>query len=170
MRIFPSVSPARLREVLQYEASTGVFRWLAARRGVTVGAIAGNITARGYRTIFIDGRNYKAGRLAWLYVFGEWPLGEIDHEDLNKQNDRIGNLRLATRQQNGSNRHGWAKSRLKGAYHTGRPITKPWLSIIRSEGKKFHLGYFQTAEEAHTAYCAAASRLHGSFARTTCAS
>ena len=54
--------------------------------------------------ITVDGKRYRAHRLAWLYVYGAWPLGRLDHEDTDRQNNRIKNLRPASNAENLHNR------------------------------------------------------------------
>lgn len=90
----------------------------------------------------------------------------VDHIDGNGLNNRRSNLRLATRAQNQHNRGVRADSAsgLKGVLR--HALTGRWRAYIRVDGKKIHLGYFDTAEAAHAAYSAAAHRLHGEFART----
>jgi hypothetical protein len=57
------------------------------------GEIAGHVKADGYRYIEIDGVEYKACDLAWLYVHGAWPIGEIQHINGNRDDNRLVNLR-----------------------------------------------------------------------------
>ena len=63
-----------------------------------------NADGEAYWVIRMDGRRYRRSRLVWAYVHGKSPEAEIDHADRNKLNDRIGNLRPASRAQNGVNR------------------------------------------------------------------
>ena len=74
-----ALTAERLREVISYNADTGVFLNKVARRRALIGAVSGRINRDGYRQIQIDGRIYSAHRLAWLYVHGSWPGGFIDH-------------------------------------------------------------------------------------------
>lgn len=94
----------RLRELLTYDPETGEFRWRYTRGCRARGQIAGTVTCLGYLTIAIDGRKYKAHRLAWLHVHGEWPYPEIDHINRIKLDNRLVNLRRATRAENNANR------------------------------------------------------------------
>jgi hypothetical protein len=90
---------------------------------------------------------------------------EIDHIDGNPLNNAISNLRLATKTQQQQNTRVRARNRsgLKGAiYHTDRKV---WTSRIKVDGKRIFLGTFHTAEEAHDAYCEAATKYFGTFAR-----
>ena len=66
----------RLKEVLSYNAmDSGIFTWkIAKARSIKVGDIAGADDGAGYIQIQIDGTLYKAHRLAWLYVYGKFPI------------------------------------------------------------------------------------------------
>ena len=93
----------RLRELLSYDPATGKFLWRVGRQCMRAGAVAGATEVQGYRVIKIDGKIYKAHRLAWLYVTGEWPPEEIDHKNTDPQDNVWSNLRLATHSQNQAN-------------------------------------------------------------------
>ncbi len=89
------LTQARLREVLQYNPRTGVFRWRrdAGTFNPMKGKIAGGRKPPGRLTIRIDFKNYYAHRLAWLYVHGVWPPSKIDHKnDDGLDNRRTGPL------------------------------------------------------------------------------
>ena len=90
-----SLTAERLREVMSYDPETGVLTWRkkTGRKGrVVVGRAAGNYDPDGYICVRIDRKNYKAHRLAWLYVYGTWPDNRIDHIDGIKDNNAITNL------------------------------------------------------------------------------
>lgn len=96
----------RLKEVVSYNAETGVFTWLTDSTGPGKGRIerpAGTVRPDGYLKIYIDGKSFLLHRLAWFYVYGEWPKGQIDHENLIHNDNRICNLRDATNGQNKTN-------------------------------------------------------------------
>jgi hypothetical protein len=98
------LTQARLKELLHYDPATGIFTWLCDRGGrAHAGDVAGAISV-GYRRPMVDGRRYLASRLAWFYMKGVWPSGDIDHKDRTPLNDRWDNLRPATKKQNGENR------------------------------------------------------------------
>lgn len=154
----------RLREVLTYDPETGVFRWkVRTSIRVTVGEVAGYLRD-GYRFITIDGRKYRAHRLAWLYMYGVWPA-ELDHVNGDRADNRISNLREATRTQNNANTpiRKNNTSGVKGVCWDKRK--RKWMAQIRVRGVQRFLGYYETTEEAGEAYAAAAARYFGEFAR-----
>jgi hypothetical protein len=91
-----------LHSVLSYYPETGWFEWVEKRgpNGKGPGRQAGYVMKNGYRIIKINFNKFLAGRLAWFYVFGDWPENEIDHINRNREDNRIENLRLSTRNQN----------------------------------------------------------------------
>lgn len=164
------LTQARLRELLDYDASTGVFTRRVRVANVAAGTIAGCRRGSGYLFISVDNKLLRAHQLAWLYMTGEWPNKFIDHVDLNKANNRWSNLRLATKSQNQANT-GLNKSNVSGIkgvsrYRAGERYGKPWQAGIQKDGKVIHLGHFVTKEEAGGAYARAAKTLFGEFART----
>jgi hypothetical protein len=116
--------------------------------------------------IGIDGKHYLAHRLAWLYVHGLWPAIEVDHWDRNRKNNRMGNLREATRSENMRNvgKTVANKSGAKGVSWSQE--RKKWVASIQHNKRTIALGRYETIEAAKAAYDAAALKLHGEFART----
>jgi hypothetical protein len=114
--------------------------------------------AVGYRQLFVWKncklqRTYLIHRLVWQAFKGEIPEGlEIDHIDGNKSNNRLDNLRLVTHQHNTFN------SKCKGYSFCKR--TKKWMARIGCNGKLYHLGVFNTEEEASKAYQDKKAQLH----------
>ena len=157
----------RLKQALHYNPETGVFTWLiqCAHRNKP-GTTAGTRDSKtGYITIGIDNGTYLAHRLAWFYMKSVWPRRQIDHRDLCRPNNVWTNLRPASHGQNVQNSGARKRnaSGLKGAYFSKEK--KKWHSRIMCLGKLYLLGYFETSQEAHSAYAAAAAKLHGQFAR-----
>jgi hypothetical protein len=153
------LTQARLRELLHYEPSTGELRWMLSIGGVKAGAIAGSTDSQGYVRVRLDGRTYKAHRLAWLWVHGELPEHEIDHINGGKADNRIANLRDVRHQTNTENLRlprVTNKSGLLGV----RPKAGRWHASIRLNQVAHHLGSFQTKEAAHAAYLAAKRKYH----------
>lgn len=153
----------RLRYLLSYNQSTGVFYWInPSGPRCRTGEVAGSVT-QGYVNISVDGKLYRAHRLAWLHVHGVWPKKNIDHINGNGADNRLANLREADQSGNTANarKRVDCKSGFKGVTkYRGR-----WVASIRHRGLKKHLGVFDTPEQAHAAYVNAATAAHGEFAR-----
>lgn len=152
-------------EALEYDPESGVFRWKTRPSNrVSVGDIAGRVMWHGYRLVSINGAVVLAHRLAWFYVHGEWPAGQIDHINAVRGDNRISNLRVASIAENNRNcRRRQSRSGLKGV--TWHAKTKKWVAQIKKDYRTHYLGLFPRKEDAHAAYRAAAKRLHGEFAR-----
>mgnify|MGYP000223524280 CR=1 FL=1 len=164
------LTQTRLRELLHYDPKTGLFVWRTNRRGMRTGVRAGYVKVFknvSYLNIRVDGRHYRAGRLAFLYMTGEWPPDEIDHRDCDGLNNRWENLRAATRSQNRANSR-LSSNSLTGykgvTYHRKSCRYRAWIQV---GGKGHYLGRFDTPEEAHAAYVAAAKKYFGEFARAS---
>lgn len=158
--------PAKLiREMVSYNPETGVLIWIARPcPKIRIGSIASRKPNRDdrYRVFKLNKRAYQAHRVAWLLHYGDWPALELDHINGDKDDNRISNLRLATRSQNMANRKVRAESRtgIKGV----RPYGKEKFAAVFM---KKHLGAFDTPEEASEAYAKAAESLFGEFARVS---
>lgn len=91
------------------------------------------------------------------------PGEEVDHIDSDTFNNRRDNLRVATRAQNTRNTK--LRSNNTSGYKGVSWHKYAWMAQIMFEGKKIYLGLFKTPEEAHEAYCEAAKKYFGEFAR-----
>lgn len=154
----------RLKRLLHYDPDTGVFTYRETRGRCLRGTVSGKRHAGGYWRVSIDRKIYQAHRLAWFYVFEEWPNGDIDHINLDKVDNRISNLRIATPSENQANTSKRTKTlaALKGV--TWHKCGK-WQASVKVSGRAIYLGLFDTPEAAHIAYCAAAKVAFGKFAR-----
>lgn len=152
-----------VRELLIYNPETGVFTWRVNRGWLKAGTVAGSPHRAGYTILGIALRMYRAHRIAWLYMTGKWPADAIDHINGIRDDNRWANLREATWQENlrSTKRRIDNTSGFKGVRKEG---TK-WVASIYPNRKRIKLGTFDTPEEAHAAYCAAAEQLYGEFAR-----
>lgn len=167
----PELTADRARELLSYDPDTGELRWRVTRAtNAREGDLAGCLGRQGYREMTVEMRTRTAHRIAWLIVHGRWPLEELDHINGDRADNRLCNLREATHAQNQRNRVRVISGRnpntsgYKGVTWHGE--RKQWMARIRVNGTRKTIGRFPTAEEAHAAYCAAARRHYGEFART----
>jgi HNH endonuclease len=160
-----SLTHARLRELLDYDPRTGLFRWRITDRYVHKRMIAGCLYKTGYRVIRIDRVPYTAGRLVFFYMTGRWPTHQVDHINCNKDDNRWLNLRQATNQQNAANRP--RRKIKKYNLPKGVQITpySRYYASIKIDNWAINLGVFDTAEDAHNAYVTAAKKYFGEFAR-----
>lgn len=146
------LTQSRLRDLLDYNPDTGVFTWLQYRSQLAaIGMVAGRVNmTTGYVEIQVDGIRYKAHRLAWLYWHGVMPDKQVDHINSCRTDNRITNLREATRSQNQQNT-GLTKSNKSGRkgvyFRDGK-----WQAQAQINGKKYHLGRHLTVDEASKAY------------------
>lgn len=160
------ITPERLRELLDYEPSTGIFTWKMSRGGWGAGRRAGQLQWDGYVRIGVDGAQYPAHHLAWLFVHGELPV-RIDHENRNRSDNRIDNLRPASQSQNIAN-SGLRSTNTSGLKGVSRDrASGRWRASIKVMGVSKNLGMFDSPKEAHRAYAAAAATAWGEF---SCAS
>ena len=150
-----------LKENLDYDPITGIFTRTLSKSGrVKIGDNPGYYREDGYLVISVNGHEYRAHRLEWLYMTGKMPKKLIDNKNGNPSDNWFDNLREATSQQNCQNltkprtcnKSGFLGVSLKG-------INKFYATITVSGRQKF-LGQFLTPEEAHQAYLTAKRRLH----------
>ncbi|USA40220.1 HNH endonuclease [Pelagerythrobacter marinus] len=173
----PLPSPEELRQLLRYEPETGKLFWRERglewfqdersckswnSRFANTEALSSPHNAGYLHGNVLSGKQL-AHRVIWAIVTGEWPEGDIDHDDGDKSNNRWKNLRPATNAENMQNKKVRRDSStgLKGVqrHRTGR-----FTANITAHGTKYYLGLFASLEEAKAAYDAAAIRLHGKYA------
>jgi hypothetical protein len=151
------ITQARLKEVLHYDPDTGVFTWKVNKGNrARAGSEAGCVHRAGrthYRQIMIDGTKYRAHRLAWMFVHGEFPKHHIDHIDGIGLNNPIRNLRDVTQRENIKN------SRMPCTNTSGIVGVSfdrgKWKVQIRTESGNKHIGRFTDIEDAVAARKAA---------------
>jgi hypothetical protein len=166
-RSTPPITQDLLRQLVKYDAATGAMSWLRpTSRRITAGALLNTDHTGGYLYGRIAG--FKAGvhRWAWLYVFGTWPP-ELDHINGVKTDNRLNNLRIATRKQNTANvpLRQDSSSGFKGvSWHKEKGR---WRAHITVDGRHLSLGYHSTPELAHQAYLKAANIHFGPFMRAS---
>jgi hypothetical protein len=155
------LTQSRLKELLHYDPDTGVFtRLVTTSSNAKVGDVAGSINNNRYLNICIDSKLYPAHRLAVLYMTGSFPKKHTDHIDGDRANNRWTNLRECTPAENHQNRTSHKNSSSKYIGVCWHRRDQKWVAHIRINGKRIHLGYFETEESAHQAYCKAKAELH----------
>ncbi|MBP8284818.1 MAG: HNH endonuclease [Chromatiaceae bacterium] len=156
-----ALTAEKVRELLDYDPETGVFTWRVAKGRKSKGMPAGCIDHYGYVQIGIDGTHYKGHRIAWLIINGSWPSEHIDHLNGIRDDNRIANLRKASRSINMQNQRVPVKGNTSGFLGVCWDNEKrSFLTQIRVKGKNKFLGRFADPSEAHAVYLDAKRRLH----------
>lgn len=171
-----------LRRLIDYDHTTGILRWkpradeefeatkYPASRIANMwnknfaGKTCGCDNGSGYLVLRIYQMSLKAHRVAFAIHHGRWPSDMIDHISGNKSDNRIENLREATRSQNLQNQ----RVRIGASSYKGVSFDKSsgsWFAQIRLNKKNKRIGFFDNEESAAEAYDAAAHELFGDFAR-----
>ncbi len=153
-----------LKSQLHFNPETGIFTWINARKKVKINTVAGCLHKKtNYYYICLDLKKYKLHRLAWFYMYGEWP-SVIDHIDGNSLNNKISNLRKCTFQQNMLNQK-LRKDNTTGVKGIRFCKHGKWRVLITENNIKHHVGYFDDFFEACCAAYSNRIRLHKQFAR-----
>lgn len=175
-------TPDVLRQLLRYEPDTGRLFWREAKPSMFEGKKRSAIhlcaiwnskyfgkeaftsTAKsGHKRGRVCGFGFLAHRVIWAIYYGEWPDKIIDHINMNPADNRLANLRLATKRQNGCNRKAFGVSKFLGV--VWRHDAQKWRASISVNNKTHYLGLYENEEDAAKAYDIAAKDFHGEFAR-----
>lgn len=148
------------KRLLDYDQTTGLMSWNVGGPGKVRGRVVGVVLDDGYVQVTVNYQRYSLHRLAWLIHYGEWPTNEIDHVNGRRADNRIENLREATKTQQEGNKLGWSRYGLPKGVAKQRKKYRANLMVC---GVSKFLGSFQTPEDAHEAYCEAAKRHFGEF-------
>jgi hypothetical protein len=164
-----TLTQERLKDLLHYDPETGIFAWIPGKGGKGRpfrSRRAGTINPEGYQRIQIDGAIYQGSALAYLYILGSFPKGQIDHIDRNASNDAWDNLRPATQNQNKANSGTYRNNGL-GVKGVRRHRNGQYEARLRFHGSLVYLGCYRTIEDAKAVYDAAAREHFGVFARSS---
>ena len=158
------LTQSELHRLFEYKGGSLVWRELVTTRtGKRIGTVAGYLHPSGYRHISVHGKQYKAHRLMFLYHYG-WTPEFIDHINGVKDDNRIENLRSATKAENCRNvglpSHN--TSGIKGV--TKMPRLETWRARLCVNGRLFQVGGFKTKELAAEFLELWREFAHGAFA------
>jgi uncharacterized protein YeaC (DUF1315 family) len=141
-------------ELFRYDANTGRLFWRKSRGGVIAGSEAGYDKPDSrtvYRRVRINGSLYYTHRLIWLIETGEWPDGQIDHQDQDGLNNRISNLRSVTHQENQRNARMNSNNTSGVTGVSWCRLKEKWQAYICADNEQKHLGFFDNIENAKAA-------------------
>jgi len=152
------ITQEKLKKTLCYNCDTGIFLWRGGITATKEGSEAGFTTREGYRAINIARKHYKAHRLAWFYVYGEWP-NQIDHINGVRDDNRIENLRNVKSSDNSKNRKLSVrnKSRVAGV-HWNKKESRWAVRVNNNNKERVFLGYFDNIFDAAAAAISARKR------------
>ena len=148
---------------LAYNPETGIFTWAVppSRSAIKAGDVAGSKHSDGYLSIKYGGKKYFSHRLAWILTYGSWPVGQIDHINGCRTDNRLENLRDVSHSVNQQNQRTARKNSISGflgvCWHKK---SKKWVAQITIDRKVTRLGTFSTADAAHQAYVSAKRSAH----------
>lgn len=148
------ITQERLKQLLHYDPTTGVFTRIKSNRADRLGKQPGAVNSKGYVQIRLDGTLYVAHRLAWLYCYGEFPKNQLDHFNGDKSDNKLSNLRHATNKQNQENVTIQINntSGYRGVcFEKTRRGLKKFGAYVGHNGKRVRVGLFATADEAAVA-------------------
>lgn len=144
-----------LNDHLRYE--NGKLFWIVSRKGRNMKNQVGSLLNNGYLNFGFNYKSFLVHRAVWEMFNGKIPDGmEIDHIDMDKTNNKIENLRLATRQENSRN------NSAKG--FSWDSVNNSFISRIYLNGKIKHIGRYDTIIDARAAYLQARRKHFGEFA------
>lgn len=156
-----------LKSTLDYDQESGLFVWRYRPdcsdrfNNKWAGKQAGSRGDKRRIAIFIRKTPFSAHRLAWLYVYGEWPIGDIDHINGNPHDNRISNLRVVDHQGNMQNMRSPKSNNTTGRLGvTFDNRYRKYYARITVGGKRINLGCFDNVDDAGEAYLNAKRELH----------
>ena len=160
------MSPAEVARMFLYDPLSGELARCDRGHGIKPGRPTSGKNGDGYRVVRVKDRMYLVHRLAWVLTHGEWPEADIDHINGVRLDNRIANLRPATRSLNNANskRPRTNKSGYKGvSWHA---VGRKWLAQVKADKQNHYLGLFDDPVQAHAAYVEASRVLFGEYARS----
>lgn len=155
----PLPSVGKLQSLFSYDPETGIL-WRKGEQGMQV---AGGSASNGYLRTRAGGEQYAVHRIIWKMVHGV-ESDDIDHINGERKDNRIANLRLATRSDNNRN---IVISPMNTSGYSGVTYLKRekrWKAYLKVEKTQVCAGLFKEKREAVIAYNHLALRLHGDFA------
>lgn len=149
------------RAIFLYNEETGNLHWRKKSSQMMPGSVAGSVSVRGYVTIRFNKKVYPAHRIVWLIHHGEWPKSDIDHINRLKTDNRIENLREASKSENQRN-HSLSKRNTSGYKNVIRSHDL-WEVVLTINGNKTRFGSYADIELADLVAIGAREKYYGDF-------
>lgn len=142
---------------LLYDQDSGLFYRNSMKK-------SSGTNVHGYIRLMFNCKMYAAHRLAWYFVYGRWPINQIDHINGIRNDNRIENLREAFQTENQWN----ARIRVDNSSGvknvTWHKRVGKWMVQIMKEGKRTRK-YFSSLEDAKIWASNYREKHHGDFFR-----
>lgn len=161
------ITRGELRNLIEYDPETGLWRWrdrspLPPYNRRASDWFIGMQTGHGYLTIRIDGKKYLAHRLAWFYVYGDFPTA-LDHANRNRSDNRLANLRIASCAENAINAKVRSTNK-SGTTGVRQSRSGNWTAYITYLGARFY-ATFKTEDQAVAWRKSEQERLYDDFGK-----
>ena len=144
------ISQAKLKDLISYNPDTGILTWIKPTNSrIKIGQEAGKVDNQDYRRVRIEGKDYRSHRLAWLYMTGSFPKGQLDHINGVRDDNRFVNLREVSHTDNHRNKKLYSNNETSGYTGVSYCIHKAsYRAQIKVLGRTVHLGYFDDMDKA----------------------
>lgn len=135
----------KVRPASMFSSKSSAAAWNAKHAGKET---LNKSNGRKHSVVRIFGKNYASHRVIWLYHYGEWPTGEIDHINGNGFDNRLSNLRDVSHSENCKNMP-IPSNNLSGVrgVHWDKGHSK-WRAFIKTNGRSKYLGLFADKQQA----------------------
>lgn len=156
-----------VHRLFEYEPASGLLIRRVSVRGSRFkpGDSVGYCTGSGHLGVQVDGKGYLVHRVIWLLQTGKWPEAEVDHVNGVGSDNRWLNLREATHAENGRNLKKKSNNSSGYAGVCWNKDCQKWMARITLHGTGYHLGLYDTPEDAAQAYNGAAAIVFGEWQR-----
>lgn len=173
-----------IRQILDYDPETGVLTWkprvpdmftdgghsaehtCSLWNSKHAGKKAGKKHKEGYIEIWVNRVPYKAHRLAWVWMTGEWPVEQVDHENLDRSHNKWTNLRDATHGENMRNVRTKEGSTSGHKNVTWSKSHRKWVVRVTFDGERNKVFEAADLELAALVASEVIDKYHGKFARS----
>lgn len=161
------ISHEDLKELLDYDPLTGIFKRKKSKFSNLIGKPAGTLNSIGYMVLVLGGRkghSYLLHRLAWFYVTGEWPKNQIDHVNRIRSDNRFENLRECSGSENSWNKGAQSNSKTGVRGISWVKARKKWVVKLNKGREVVYVDFFEDFKQAKEAWEIKSKEIYGEFA------